>query len=350
MDKKFSKEIPSFMLRKFSNKNFLFNGMKKKQFLKKISNLKVKIGKNCNKRKFCILCKKKLEKKDKFFHQSLRFFSCNNCTHVQSEFIYSKEIVQSLKKIIDYDKIYSLDPNQNLSKLKDIYKPKLDWFLQVLKQRKIKFDNLSICEIGSGNGLLLSLLEKKFKKLQGYEFNENLFLDAKKKLKDQSRINLSKLPIDELISNTSYDIYVAIFVFEHFFRIYDLIKAINEKKPGTIFFFSVPMLGFSSILETIFKDDFARNFDGLIHQQMFTNKSLQYFLKKSNLNIFAQWSFGQDANDMYRIMMDNIEDNYTDELYKFFDTNLKTIVNSFQKILDKNSLADSIHILAQKKK
>tara|TARA_B100000989_G_scaffold286736_1_gene255675 strand:+ start:1191 stop:1523 length:333 start_codon:yes stop_codon:yes gene_type:complete len=110
------------------------------------------------------------------------------------------------------------------------------------------------------------------------------------------------------------------------------------------------MLGFSSILETIFKDDFARNFDGLIHQQMFTNKSLQYFLKKSNLNIFAQWSFGQDANDMYRIMMDNIEDNYTDELYKFFDTNLKTIVNSFQKILDKNSLADSIHILAQKKK
>jgi hypothetical protein len=124
---------------------------------------------------------------------------------------------------------------------------------------------------------------------------------------------------------------------------------LGQQPKGTAFLFSVPTFGFSTILESSFNHYAARNLDSLVHTQLYTESSLRYCLKLAGFEMTAQWVFGQDTSDLLRLLLVSLKGKYPEFLLRSVKESLMKIQDPVQKVLDKNLLADSRHVLAIKR-
>jgi len=308
----------------------------------------ISVLKKGNHRKNCILCGEKITG-GYFNHRDIKFIFCNNCGHIQTGIIPPKNYLE--KTGYNFHSIY---PNINKkdydNRKRRIYKPKLDWIIRSFgsmgySPKKLK--NLKWVEIGCGNGYFLSCLSDfGVKNYIGLETDKNMIEVAKKKL-NGNRIFSAPSDSSKILKDFPAQIYVAFFVFEHFEETSKFLKALSRVPPKTILIFSVPTFGFSSILENIFKNDYARNMDGVIHTQIFTDQSISYLLKEVNFEKKFEWIFGQDSTDMARIIKTKIRNEPI--IYKLIEKKITGAIDQIQSAFDHSRLADQRHIIAIKK-
>jgi len=108
------------------------------------------------------------------------------------------------------------------------------------------------------------------------------------------------------------------------------------------------LFSLSVILENSFKNIYPRHLGGA-HTHLYTEKSIDYILKKYRLKKKAEWWFGQDILDLNRSLKINSNINYKNSyldtfISKYFDKN----VNDIQNLLDKKKICSEVHMIVEK--
>lgn len=338
---KSSQDIESENLKRLKNKDQEIEISRKKQIAQNLKKFPI--------RKVCLLCQSELIGKE-FFHRETKYIKCSECNHVQTEAKIQKSYPYKFMKG-GFEIIY---PNSNKdefqSRVNRIYKPKFEWMLNSIKNfsnNKINPIHNSWLEIGCGAGYFLkTLVDHKVKKIKGLDNNESLVKFANKNC--NKNLAIKDDDIFKAISEDNSEILVSFFVMEHLEDVSVLWEILKSKKKGTIFAFSVPTFGLSTLIEASFKDHLPRNLDNVIHTQLYTEKSINYALEKSEYEIIGEWIFGQDVQDLITLIMKNLEENYSeikDEIFK----NLLELIDPIQEIVDKSKMSDARHVIAVKK-
>ena len=104
----------------------------------------------------------------------------------------------------------------------------------------------------------------------------------------------------------------------------------------------------STFTENSFPNVFPRQLSGG-HTHLYTEKSLNYLVKKYNLKIIGEYWFGTDMPDLLRSLMNtgNILDKkiYSRELKNVFSK----YIDELQSVLDKKKVCSQVHMVFENK-
>ncbi len=291
-------------------------------------------------RKYCKTCGNKLKSK-LFVSHFASYTICSFCGHLNgmnadtqkfNEFLYKKDSKKSFSKF--YFKDYDL-------RVKNISLPKLNFLQKILRGNK------EILEIGSGAGHFLKACEKKGIKAIGYEVNSSMVNLGKKMLKKNIIKNFNINDAYDIVLNCDKEVLTLLGVIEHLEHP-NLIFENFKKSKAKYLFIAVPTLSLSVFLEHSFQNVFPRVLGG-VHNHLYTQKSLNFLIKKFNLKIIGEWWFGSDMLDLMRAITINSKPKnkiiYKKNLNKYFNN----LIDDLQSVLDKKKLCSDVHMVISKK-
>lgn len=301
-------------------------------------------------REACLLCDKPLDRSQAYRHRSVELRICANCGHLQTTRKLPSGYPQHLSSD-GFEKIYpQLDNDSYLSRRDRIYTPKLDWILSRINALGISSDKAldsSWLELGCGAGYFLSSLQSKgARNIVGLDSN-NLLVNEANRHCTSDVARFSPAMFEELKSSTA-DIINAFFVLEHIEEAHDFWQIMSNKPSGTIFAFAVPAFGLSTITEGAFDSFAARNLDNVVHTQLYTDNSIDYVLEYAGYSKIGEWLFGQDAQDLCRLLIQKLSPHMDNILLNETASKLSSIIDPFQQVLDHLRLCDARHVIALK--
>lgn len=303
--------------------------------------------KDGTKRTHCLLCGAGLEG-EHFTHRSLPFIQCRHCHHVQSCGLPPPGYPP-----LDFSTVYPrLTPDEYQDRKARIYQPKLAWALKALEEYGLHREQLAAMrwlEMGAGAGYFLSALQDAgFSRFAGLDADGELVKIARAFV-NPDKVFVHDGDLASVLSEYPAEIYVAFFVLEHISEAAAFFEALGQLPRGTFFLFSVPVFGFSCLLENVFAKDYARNLDGVIHTQLYTDQSISHALNRADFQIIRQWVFGQDATDLIRLLISNLEGLYPNTMFEQIKNRCLPLQDPFQNCLDRQMLSDQRHIIAVKR-
>lgn len=291
------------------------------------------------KRKFCKGCEKKLDNKI-FVSHFASYTICKFCGHLNglnkdtkkfNEFLYKKDEKKNFSKF--YLKDYK-------SRVKNISKPKLEFLQKIVKEKK------EILELGSGAGHFLKACELRSIKATGYDVNPSMIKLGNKMLKKNKIKHFNIDDVYDLVLNCEKEIVTLIGVIEHL-EFPNLIFKNFKKSKAKYLFIAVPMVSLTVFLEHCFQNTFPRALGG-VHNNLYTEKSLNFITKKYKLKIIGEWWFGTDIIDLMRSIIINskpIDQNlYKKNLDKYFTS----FIDDLQSVIDKKKLCSEVHMVMSK--
>ncbi len=300
-------------------------------------------------REHCLLCNVSLKSAENLNHRDTEWCLCSNCGHLQTKHHPDDSFEKAYSEKFGYSSTYTtIEEKQYLSRCERIYTPKAEWAIESLQKLELYNEDLSWLEIGCGAGYFLKALGLKgINNFQGLEIDQHN-LELAQKMNDPEKIQANSLSFDQTIRQSNANIIVSFFVLEHVENLFAVIEALKANKKGTIFIFSVPVFGFVSMFEALTRRHCPRQMDGMYHVQMFTNNSLNYFLKRSGYNIVSEWVFGQDMMDVYRFFGTHLKNQYPESFLRNCMGKLSEMIDPVQECLDRAFFSDSRHIIAVK--
>jgi len=329
-------------IRQESRKRFLDDSKESRrqwQAYKSLQNLK--------KRTRCVLCANALSG-SLLNHRSVVFVECKNCGHIQTQ----GTIPEKQASQFAFHQIYpKLNPKDYADRKRRIYQPKLDWITKSL--RKLGYSKQWLktrrwFEIGSGAGYFLSVLHDFGVRQYGGLDGDSQLIQTSNSILPLRNAILYQDDISHVPAVFKADIYVAFFVLEHLKDVHGLLLQLKKCPKNTVFVFSVPVFGFSAILEGVFKANYARSLDGIVHQQIYTEKSIRHAMKIAGFKVAAEWVFGQDADDLTRFTANNVQTLYSLDKLNRIIKSLTEQQDSVQACIDRLHFSDQRHVIAIK--
>lgn len=338
---KFGKSLSS-NVEYFSSRIKPFNN---EEYIKKIQ----KCFSRFNDKENCIFCCCKLDKQNLVKNRYVDAVTCKNCGHFQvlkklpSNFPQGFEVEENSYKTI-YPK---LNKKKYQTRVNNIYKPKLEWLLEVLRQRPelIKIsERAPWFEFGCGAGYFISAANSYGLEIKGE--------DADKYLLDLARVNNPGVSIEQSskiinLSTKTNSLFCSFFVFEHVDKPSILWDELSKLEKGTLLYFSVPLYGFSVVFDKLCNLHYPRRFDAWNHTQLYTEESLQYAREKSGFRTIAEWRFGQDFEDFLLSAIVTVDKSNSKVEKRIIDS-IRDSIDSLQISLDRAYLSDAIHVIWQK--
>jgi 2-polyprenyl-3-methyl-5-hydroxy-6-metoxy-1,4-benzoquinol methylase len=296
----------------------------------------------------CLLCNSNLAGEE-FTHRGIPYRCCTVCNHIQTSVLPPAGYPVPGTFSTIYPDLSAEDFNKRKTQ---IYQPKLQWIIESLTAGGYNLDRLrrmQWIEMGCGAGYFLSaLLDQGIRGPRGFDADATLVKQANTHLSmPAAQVFTDALP--ELLQRYSADVYVAFFLLEHIAEPHRFLTMLRACPPGTIFAFSVPVYGFSCIIEQIFTDNWARNLDSEVHTQIYTDESIVFAMRQAGFDIIAEWIFGQDGSDLYRYVTLNAKTPFTEKFLHRGCPGFLNALEAFQAELDKNRLSDQRHVLAVKR-
>ena len=303
-------------------------------------------------RRFCLICGRLVEDEDGFTHRTVQYVKCPGCGHVQSRALPPEGYPERVENGLTFSRVYPrLEKEKYESRKNRIYRPKLDWILDChreLGKTREEIIQLKWLEMGCGAGYFLSALaDIGANRILGVEENRNL-VDIAGEMVGTDVVRHHRKSLAEAVRKYPADIYVAFFVLEHLEHPDCFFLEMKSLPPGTVFVFAVPVFGFASFLESAVDGYFARNLENVLHTQLYTDESIEYFLREAGYQIVSQWVFGQDSADLLRMLMILLRDKYSKSLLDEVRERTTKVLDPLQQVLDRHLLSDSRHILAVK--
>jgi 2-polyprenyl-3-methyl-5-hydroxy-6-metoxy-1,4-benzoquinol methylase len=302
-------------------------------------------------RSLCLLCLASLHGSQTYGHRGVEYHLCGRCGHLQTKFELPDGYPYSFGGS-SFEKIYpQLEESAYLSRRDRIYSPKLEWIISRLGMSGYKLGNLlsaSWIEMGCGAGYFLNaLLSRGATNIIGLDCNASLVVEANRHC-GASVARVTKSMLDDLESSNS-QIITSFFVLEHIEDVARFWQILANKPSGTIFVFSVPTFGFSTILEGSIEEFAARNLDNVVHTQLYTDQSINYALESANFQKIAEWLFGQDAHDLCRVLIRKISRSMSTKMANSITEQLTELVDNLQQVIDRSRFSDARHVIAIKR-
>lgn len=306
----------------------------------------------CPPRTRCLLCDAGLEATRQFMHRGVPVGCCAACGHVQLAVIPPAGYPDAVSGRQSFTRIYpELDRPTFEDRTARIYAPKLDWVLGCADAMGCDAEALrrrSWVELGCGRGhFLQALLDAGIERVTGIDTCAPLVESTNAMLgRPVARLG-SADPAASALAHPA-DVYVAWFVLEHIEEPQAFWAAMASRPPGTVFCFSVPTFGLSTMLETAVGHHYARNLDAVVHCQLYTERSIAYALERAGYRQVAQWVFGQDGWDLWRMLLTGLEPHYPPELLAEVAGSLAGLIDPVQQAVDKAHLSETRHVIAVK--
>ena len=301
-------------------------------------------------REECLLCGGNIGAGVPYRHRDVDYVFCSICGHLQTKVQPPSGYPYDFSGQ-GFDVIYpKLDPEAYRSRRERVYMPKLDWAISCMSGvHSVKeLHDTSWCEIGCGAGYFLSALQSKgVKSIRGLDADRELVSIANQMLGDTFVQQTSDLLADLRAANA--DIYAAFFVLEHIDQAKQFWEIMSEKPTGTLFVFSVPTYGFAALLENAFHNFAARSLDSVFHTQMYTDESLNFSLDNAGYVKLAEWLFGQDAQDLMRLLVSSLNSTTGDAAASRYMEIAVSLIDKIQGAVDTSRFCDARHLIVVKK-
>jgi len=291
-------------------------------------------------RKKCKICENTISKFD-FVSHKVNYVFCKNCGHLNG---------QSEETKLFFEKLYHIQSAKNpnsvytkekyISRVKDIYIPKLNFLLSTTK--KIS----GILDFGSGAGYFINAC--KYKKINSYGVENDIAmqkLSEKFNKKKNVKVN-NYLELINFAKKKNLNCLSAINVIEHLENPNEFLEFFI-KSDMKYLFISVPLVSFSILLEHCNQDIFPKQLGGA-HTHLFSKKSLNFLFKKYNLKILSEWWFGTDIPDLFRVIYVKNRFYNKKTFSKFLDEYLINQIDDLQQVFNKFEKSQEVHIVLSK--
>ena len=274
----------------------------------------------------------------------LKYMLCANCGHVQGLFEETEEYSQYIYSDSGYGSyMYASEGEQEKYDLRinNIYRPKLDFLMEVLADEGISRKDINLLDIGAGSGYFLSACDDCGIAARGVDISEAQVNYGKHFMHKKNGTELSLITgghLETAVKSSKANVISAIGVLEHLVDYHSILEEARKNNYVKYLYIMVPMFGLSNVLETLLPDVYNRHLGGP-HTHVFSQSSLKFLCKKYNMTMIGRWQFGTDMMDLYRmcIVKNNREFGTIvhEKLYKCLD--------DMQLVLDKNDFCSEIH-------
>lgn len=283
-------------------------------------------------------------------HRGVDYLLCPDCGHLQSRPAPPAGYPQAQDRALGFEQVYpQLTPAEFASRRDRVYRPKLEWCLGALERAGIgrgQARGLSWLELGCGAGYFLgALAQEGMAHIRGLESNPTLVANANQALGRPLALPHGQ-PLEEAPRQFQAQAWAAFFVLEHLERVGDFFRAFASQPSGTLLVFSVPCFGLATVLEDLGCRQAARNLDNALHTQLFSEQSIARCLELGGLRGLGQWVFGQDAADLFRLAMVELDQAYAPALRQSVAGKLEAMLDELQQVVDRHHFADARHVLA----
>lgn len=305
-------------------------------------------------RTHCLLCGSATDTAEHFVHRGVPALRCAACGHVQTLANPPEGYPHRIEGGLSFGAIYPrLSIEEYHHRKQRIYTPKFEWVQRVLSE-ELSYTDSALrlqrwMEIGCGAGYFLAALrDAGIAHATGCDADEHLVALAREYVPDARTEVFTGQP-SEVIERAEADIYAAFYVMEHIEQPQRVYRALAGLPPGSVFVFSVPVYGFSCLVENIFDANYARAFDTVVHTQVYTERSIEYAMRIADMEVVAEWVFGQDAEDLRRVMLSQLAGKLPESMLRDARNQLAELLDPLQHCLDTLHFADQRHILAVKR-
>lgn len=301
------------------------------------------------KRITCKLCGKGLANHKVFKSHGIKYYICENCGHINGEFLETSEFTRNMYEKSTYGKTYySVEEKTDyLERMQRIYLPKVKFMEEVFCDADIDYNKFKFLDVGAGSGYYVGALANEGLFATGIEVGASQVDYGNKMLGKDCLVCINENEIPFRIESATEDVVSFIGVIEHMIDPHKALKAVRDNKNIKYIFFSVPMLSYSVISEAVSPSVFNRQLGGG-HTHIFTDSSLAFLYEKYSLEVLGEWRFGTDMADLFRSTFVKLEQDDNMELSKIFKEHFGQILDEMQLVIDKSKFCSEIHVVAKK--
>lgn len=245
------------------------------------------------------------------------------------------------------DHYASPDRESFCRRVADVYRPKADFLWDVLAQEGVDGSALRHAEIGAGSGYFIAaLLDAGARQAVGYEVSPDQVAFAQKML-GEGRVVLSPtVGVGALLRGVDSEVISMIFSLEHVEDPRDVLEALTRNSAARYFYFAVPMLSASALMDSVFPDVYHRVTDG--HHHLFTDQSIEWICRHFGWQRIGEWWFGGDALDLVRSIGLQLQENGSRRTSERWVDAMVPMVDALQLEMDRRHLSSEVHVVLKK--
>jgi 2-polyprenyl-3-methyl-5-hydroxy-6-metoxy-1,4-benzoquinol methylase len=295
----------------------------------------------------CKICLSILPAKVDFKSHGIGYKFCGACGHLNGVHDDTKAFVDQVYISDDGDDYSTLYIDDSFAKrTEDIYIPKLDFLSE-----SIDIENYSILDVGCGSGYFVCAALRRDIQARGVDVNASMVNFGNRQISHQlNQSPLSFINEDcffEEIVNSNDDVISAIGVIEHLREPHKFFEAFQESSAQYIFY-SVPMFSSSVFFEVLQQEAFPRQLSGG-HTHLFVEESIKKMNSIIGISSIAEWRFGTDIMDLYRMMRTGINQiDVSEKFVQLFDEEFSKNIDSLQSVFDESHFCSEIHLVGKK--
>lgn len=301
------------------------------------------------KRKFCKICRQNISHKKMFKSHGLEYFICENCGHVNGQYMETADLTTKFYEKWDYGKNYRVDEKIKYDdRLQRVYVPKVEFLIDSLKESGVDPSGFMFLDVGAGSGYFAGALRKKNLKSHGIEVSKEQVEYGNKMLGEKLLLHISQNGgVTKEILSSNAEVISFIGVLEHIVNLDEILDAVSKNDHIKFIYFSVPMFSYSVFFESVSDDIFNRLLGGT-HTHIFTDSSLEYLYKKFKWEKISEWRFGTDAADLLRIITVKMLNSGNLYLADLFNEKYSLILDEIQLLMDRGHFCSETHVLVRK--
>jgi SAM-dependent methyltransferase len=293
------------------------------------------------KRTQCKVCSNRIKETHLVIHD-VPYCVCSRCGHLNglhedtiefANYLYSDDSGKNYAK--NYNKDY-------ISRVADIYKPKVDFLIECLKQVE-NIDVFNVLDIGCGAGHFVKAMEDSSISAVGYDTNKSLISIGKKNLISNQVDYMDLDNVNEYIMNSTSKVLSLVGVLEHLMEPNKALDSFNDSESKYLYL-QVPLFSFSALLESVHEEVFPRQLNAG-HTHLFTKKSIDFLCNKHNLSIIGEWWFGTDMVDLFRHLQVMGNSKSSKELTQSLFGDL---IDDLQSNFDKKKICSGVNMVIKK--
>lgn len=295
-------------------------------------------------RKYCKTCQNSIGTID-IVVQDVEYSACSFCGHFNGLYEDTLEFAKSMYANED-GKTYAKNYLENYkSRVEDIYVPKVDFLLEVLKNDNAK-KNISLTDVGCGGGHFVKACEIRKLFAIGYDTNQELIKLGSTKMSGNKLEYKDLEKIDEIIKKNESEILSLVGVLEHLMNPIDALQAFVESKAKYLYL-QVPLFSLSVLLESMNPEVFPRQMNAG-HTHLYTDKSINFLCEKFNLDKIGEWWFGTDMVDLYRHLQIKVKSPNKDKKENLVNELFGQFIDETQNYLDSKKLCSGVNMVMKK--
>lgn len=300
----------------------------------------------------CKICTAPLGTAADFTKHGIDYLFCRRCGHMNGAHEDTDAFCAGLYEADESDlyvRMYASEDVDAYNERRDtIYRPKADFLLDALKEQGENPQALSFADLGAGSGHLVSALRGAgVSKVRGFDVSEDQVRYANRMLGAEL---LQRHELDEMESvarKVECDVISIVFALEHVRRPRELLSAIAANRRARYAFIAVPMFSPCVFVEMAFPH-FAHRHLTCGHTHLFTRESIDWMCREFGLNRVAEWWFGADVIDIYRMVWMTLSRSAeAAAMVKRWEETMLPVVDAMQLAIDKQHLSSEVHMLVR---